>query len=157
MINTLLIAIIQSTGRRYLTILILLILGIILYIGLRWIEKRQRRSKLGDRPILSDDDIYLQFYAQSDIPKEVIIKTWHNIAEIVHVNPGILRPNDRLETLGDTIAKGAPSSYIEDIGIELTSRWHTKGTCNVNNIDDVVRFLCREQGYISLDIKNNRC
>src|SRR3954468_11099683 len=62
-------------------------------------ERRRRRSLLASRDELPDEQIHVRYYPEAGEAKEAVLKAWHRIASVLHVEPGRLRPQDRFEDL----------------------------------------------------------
>ena len=104
-------------------------------------ERRSRRRLFRGRPRLSDEEIYAQFYHSSGIPKGKILPAWHDIAQCLSVDPGLLRPTDRLSWLNTGV--GLPQTDIDDLDvmIRFASRQSRILPGELQTIDDVVRYL----------------
>ncbi len=62
-------------------------------------ERRNRRRLLHLRPRLNDREIIARYYAGSELPAPRVTEAWHTVATVLCVEPGRLRPEDRLDTL----------------------------------------------------------
>ncbi len=126
---------------RYLIILAILVFAAAATFFLPTLERKHRRGKLKDRPVLSDADIISRFYSGYDIQKDAIIDFWHRISEILHVDAGKLRPDDKLIDL-----RGTRFSLFNDLDvlehfIKSQIRKGAKGPEKSETIDNVIRYL----------------
>lgn len=61
-----------------------------------FVSSRNNMKRTFDgRADLTDEDIYRQFFADSDIPKALVVELWHEAAKVFGVRSGKLRPTDR--------------------------------------------------------------
>jgi len=107
-------------------------------------ERRLRNASLGERPSLSEDQIYDEFYASSGLPRELVVRAWKETAGTLHIDAGKLRPSDEVKQLA---AGGLQlQSDIDDLDVWLRvlSRKSRQNPDRLETIDDVVRFaaLC---------------
>ncbi len=75
--------------------------------------ERKRAERFLDREDLSADDFYQNFFADSGIPKETVLKFLDFVAGQLDIPVGTLRPTDRFDT-DFTPEKG--SEYDDGIG-----------------------------------------
>jgi hypothetical protein len=62
-----------------------------------FIPRRRRLRRFEGRDNLSLDEIYNQFFASTNLPKRLVLELWNEIAALLHVPPGKLRPLDRFD------------------------------------------------------------
>ena len=62
-----------------------------------FIPHRRRLEHFADRDDLSPDSIYSQFFAANNLPKELVLELWNEVAVPLRVPPGKLRPSDRFD------------------------------------------------------------
>lgn len=110
------------------------------FLGKRF-ERTSRQEMLQDRADLSDDQIYQQFYLSSGIPKCKILDSWHDLADLLHVDSGRLRPDDRIIDLKGLVV--TLESDIEDLAIEIGSRARRNSPKpdDLETVDGVVRYF----------------
>lgn len=107
-------------------------------------RERSRRSRLlRDRPVLTDDEVFDQFYGSSHLDRASVIAAWTEIASILHVDRGRLRPADKLSWL--TTTRFQPQSDLDDLETWLlTKKRHSRQhDVTVATIDDLVRCATR--------------
>lgn len=110
----------------------------------RYLVARER-SALASRERLTDVQIYASFYAGSSLEEDSVLVIWHEIAQSLSVDPGLLRPDDEIgRAIG---ANWLTSSVIEDL--EQLARKHLNESANavdiakIRTLDDFVRaFAC---------------
>jgi hypothetical protein len=56
---------------------------------------RSMNTMLSSREELSNDQIYERYYGHSNLAKESVLRSWHEIAETLKLPAGKLRPDDR--------------------------------------------------------------
>lgn len=100
---------------------------------------RKRKQYVLNRVNLSDDEFFLQFYSDSELPKAKIIKVWHDIALILDVDPGKLRPSDKLTELDGYNKYNQPN--ISSMELYIIDNSFCNSEKNLDTIDSIVRFL----------------
>jgi hypothetical protein len=108
------------------------------------LQRRRRARYLADRETLSDDQIYTRFYADSGLEPRWWTEAWHEVAAILHVAPGLLRPDDPLARLN-----GVPPRVFGRVGdvARLINRVRNEAfgrfplPAKMETLDDIVRHL----------------
>jgi hypothetical protein len=83
--------------------LIVVALLAVLALGVHLLKRRERdarRRVLAGRTPLDEEALYQQFCGSADVPKESVVEACHRIADLLHVQPGLLRAGDSLDGLG---------------------------------------------------------
>lgn len=115
----------------------------------RRLERTRRQTLLQSRCELSDDDIYDEFYANVDVSKTEVSKYWHQIAEILHVNPKQLRPDDRFDELL-CLPKWLAACLFDATDIDDLEYWvgliernkkHRNPHAVINTVDELIIHL----------------
>lgn len=115
-------------------------------IGLTWAmvamarERINRRRTVEDRPGLSDDEIYRQFYEQSGLQRGAVLLMWHEVAGALHVNPGKLRPSDRLSRPQPNLFHLRSDIDDLDDSLSVLSSKSKLNPAKLDTIDDLLRF-----------------
>ena len=79
------------------------------------VEKDDRRRLVNDRPSLTDDELYRDFFADASLSIEAFSVAWKQIAKHLAIDPGKLRPSDRLAWLDTSItAMNSDVDYLLD-------------------------------------------
>ncbi|MFA5794919.1 MAG: hypothetical protein WC980_07650 [Candidatus Brocadiia bacterium] len=123
---------------------IVLIVSVVAFINIRkWVVRSRRRAYLRGREILSTSEIYDRFYNGSNVPQDAFYAAWNEIAKVLGVNAGQIRPDDKMINL-KTGADSAPlESDLEWLIID-SIRWRPKHAPEPNKLltlNDVVRLL----------------
>jgi hypothetical protein len=127
------------------------IIGIALVGGaaLTWayVPRRKRLKRLDGRDDLSIDQIYTEFFAGNNLPKELACELWNEVATCLRLPPGKLRPTDRFER-----ELAAPKGWefdddIVDIQFASNRRLKRSGVqadlSQIKTIGDYVEFFCK--------------
>lgn len=114
--------------------------------GIRqWTKEGQaRRLFLKDRPRLSADDIYAQFYKDSTFDKASVMCIWELIGEFLRVDMGRLRPSDRLMDLHMDVAQWRDD--VDDL-MDYVAYMPTESSrepMEIVTIDDIVKLAIGE-------------
>lgn len=103
---------------------------------------------LQSRETLNDDVIYNLFYTDSNVPKAAVGKVWHEIAKMLHVNPGKSRPNDKFSDLiclpawmQQFLPVWTDIDDIEDWVNTLQSSVSSSNSSPINTIDELIRAV----------------
>lgn len=78
-------------------IYILIVLVTVLTIGFVFGRKNDKVTQFKNRPNLSLEDIYDQFFAESQLPQEIVAEVWQELANTLELPAGLLRPEDRFD------------------------------------------------------------
>lgn len=96
-------------------LLMILVLGGLTGIFLLAYPKFKKRAMFANRQSLSMDEIYTHYYSDSGLSKAVVLNLWENVAELLRLPKGKLRPTDEFgKELG-------PYQVIDDDLNELQS------------------------------------
>jgi hypothetical protein len=127
-----------------------IVIGILLIAGavLVWayVPRRQRFKRFEGRPDLSLDQIYTEFFASKNLPKELVRELWNEVSVALHLPPGKLRPTDRFD-----LELAAPKGWEFDddiVDVQLASKRRLKqsGTqadlSHIKTVADYVEFFC---------------
>lgn len=65
--------------------------------GILWELRRRKlkRRRFSERTDLNMADIVQIYFSQQDLCEQKVIKNWQLVADILHLDPGKLRPEDR--------------------------------------------------------------
>jgi hypothetical protein len=114
--------------------------------GVYYLRYRESRA-LRRRPSLSYDAIYSTYYASSGLPKDEVIEIWGEIAKVLNVPEGKLRPDDRF---AEDIARYLITSEELDTLYECGRKRARELGFNINfpdikTIDEYVRAFTRKR------------
>jgi hypothetical protein len=111
-----------------------------------FIPRDQRIKRFEDRTELSLDQIYGEFFAPKNLPKELACELWNEVSASLHLPPGKLRPTDRFDQ-----ELAAPKGWEHDDEI-LEVQWGaerrlrqngTQGDLSqIKTVADYVEFFC---------------
>lgn len=111
--------------------------------SVRGLMKRKADSLLEGREALTDDEIYQRFYASSSLGKETVIGLWHEVAHVLRVPAGRLRPTDKFGK--EVGAYWITSEELEVLGATAQQRANRQGVAvdlaSIQTVDDYVRQL----------------
>ena len=108
-------------------------------------ERASRRSRLASRPVLSDEQIYKEFYGGEAISFDEFLRAWRTIGSHLHVEAGRLRPTDMFADL-----LGVPawlprcagySGDVDDLAYTADLRNSAIDAREINTVDDLVYYL----------------
>lgn len=108
--------------------------------------ERQRNKQFENRPDFSLDQIYSEFFACKNLPKDLVFELWKEVAEPLRVPPGKLRPDDRF---GEELAPPKGWEWDDDIvevqwaGERRLKRSGIKADLSaIKTLGDYVEFFC---------------
>jgi hypothetical protein len=115
-------------------------------IAWNFIPRRQRFKRFENRPDLSLEQIYGEFFAGKNLPKELACELWNEVSASLHVPAGKLRPTDRFDQ-----ELAAPKGWelddeILDVQWAAERRLKQSGTqadlSHIKTVADYVEFFC---------------
>ena len=62
-----------------------------------FIPLKEKLKRFANREELTLDEIYLQFFASMNLPKESFLELWNEVADSLRLPRGKLRPGDRFD------------------------------------------------------------
>jgi hypothetical protein len=77
--------------------LIILIIGASVSAWSFWSSARRRRAQFGSREQLSGEQLFADYFSDSDLPKQVVLGLWNECADKLRVPASKLRPTDRFK------------------------------------------------------------
>lgn len=128
---------------------IALAVGAAVSYGIYWEVRRigQKRDRFATREELSLDSIFANFYVDSGIDKTDFQYLWTNVARLLSLNAGKLRPEDRFDTELRPVLGKEISDEIEDVYDFLQNESEARKLQfeprNYHTLDDVVRAFAR--------------
>jgi hypothetical protein len=106
-------------------------------------KKKLSLAALDQRESLSNDEIYRRFYIGSGLSKEAVMDVWHEIARVLRVPAGHLRPTDRFGK--DIASHWITSEELDVLGVVVQERANhqnlTIDLVSIETVDDYVRRL----------------
>ena len=131
-------------------LIVIAIIASVLYGVYRTISnQRKKRARFKGRESLSLDEIYSRFFSDYGLDKADVFKHWTTVAEILSLDPGRLRPEDRLRhELGPV-----PGDEFDD---DLDFVWYhfhfladdasiDLNAANVQTLEDLVVLFSRKE------------
>ena len=118
-------------------------------LGKKW-ERHHRRKRLRNRTRIDVETLMRQRYSEDDIP--LLVELWVGISDTLGVDPGLLRPEDRLNEL-----KGVPVTLETDIDdLEHWTLLKTKPDSpdpedDLATLEDVLRYTFQNYQHPGTD------
>jgi len=106
-------------------------------------ERHKRRKSIEGRAELGDDEIYIQFYENSRLPRDTVLHVWHEVARALHVDPGKIRPSDQMIQYKSKMFQLQSDLDHLDDWLCMLSRKSKLSPGRLDTVDDVVRFAVR--------------
>ena len=113
----------------------------------RFEEKRlpTKHGRFDGREALSPDDIYERYFAGTGMPRERVVAVWLEIAQLLRLDAGKLRPSDRFDSELAPVEGHLVEDELSDIEDLLHRRFGRKyRECLPESMDDLVRLLLQE-------------
>lgn len=138
-----------------------IILGVVAAGGLvvwLYFPSHQRRSRFEHRSALSLDQIYAEYFACKNLPKELACELWREVSACLKLPPEQLRPSDRFD-LELAATKGwEHDDELLDVQWAAERRLKAVGSrdsiSQIKTVGDYVEFFCNLQAKSSLDCKS---
>ncbi len=87
---------ILAVDKIFYTLFVLTLSGIAAFFGV-WRFGRGRAERFSNREDLPMATIYSQFFADAKLQKDLVFELWNEVATLLRVPPGKLRPSDRFD------------------------------------------------------------
>jgi hypothetical protein len=131
------------------------IFGLAIVIGavVLWniIPYRRRVKRFKGREELSLDTIYTRFYAQTNLPKGLVLELWNEVAARLKIPAGKLRPSDRFDREFAPVKGWEFDDESAEINWAAAHRLQTLGVkadlSRIQSLGDYVEFF----GKLELD------
>jgi hypothetical protein len=114
-----------------------------------FIPHKEKLKRLTNREELTTDEIYSHFFAGKNLPKELVLKLWNEVADSLHLPKGKLRPTDRFDK---ELAPVKGWEYDDDIAEVTWAAQHrlkkigtTFDLSKIQTLGDYVEFFGRLQ------------
>lgn len=135
--------------------LVAIVMGALVVAGgiLAWnvVPHRQRLKAFEGRSELSLDQIYGEFFASRNLPKELVCELWKEVAGSLRLPPGKLRPTDRFDKELAPVKGWEFDDDIVEVHWAAERRLRKLGaradSSNVVTLGDYVEFFCNLQGH----------
>jgi hypothetical protein len=106
--------------------------------------RRRRLRRFAGRDVLTLDEVYSRFFAAKDLPKNLVVELWTEVAKPLGVPAGKLRPTDRFDN------ELAPIEKWDDDIVEvqwaaerrLTQTGKRVDLSQIKTLGDYVEFFC---------------
>ncbi|MEK7333483.1 MAG: hypothetical protein AAB017_08915 [Nitrospirota bacterium] len=107
--------------------------------------KFKKRAIFADRQYLTMDEIYSRYYLDSGLSKDVVLKLWGNVAELLQLPKGKLRPTDKFgkelgpyQVIDDDIneLQAFTLRQLKEVGVSVDFS-------TIKTLDDYIRCLVR--------------
>ena len=109
-------------------------------------SERQRRERLENRCSMTGDQIYDRFFASRGFPKELVLELWDEIATVVQLPAGLLRPTDRFdEELAPLEGADLWYDYASVHAVaerRMDKCGFTGGSSQIKSVGDYIEFFC---------------
>ena len=135
-------------------IIVAMIGGLVVVGGvLAWsfVPWRQRLKRIENRPTLSMDQIYADFFAHRNLPKDQVCELWSEVANLLQLPTGKLRPGDRFDQ------ELAPQKGWEHDDEIITVQWAAErrlkksgakaDLSRIKTLADYVEFFCSSAAH----------
>jgi len=131
-----------------LVVLLVVFGGVAMRNILRYLEIKTRNASVGDRRTLAADEIYDQSLSEQGVSKESFIKAWNRVGELLDIDSGLLRVDDKLDELLGVPKWIGTSGFtgVDDLIAEAET--HLKATSmpapkSVATLRDIIVILAR--------------
>lgn len=108
---------------------------------LSWLQRRRSLAALESRESLDDERFYNQYYANSTLPKSLVVELRHEVADALKVPVQKLRPDDRFGK--DIGTYWIISDNLDMLAVKGRNRAKALGRVvdlqKLNTVDDYIR------------------
>jgi hypothetical protein len=115
--------------------------GIIASIASVLLGKKKSKTLFDERPMLSDDEIYRQYFAEVGLPQALVLELWREVAGVLNLPAGKLRPTDRFgQELGGYWITSEELDALGDVAAARARRHNaTLNLAEIKTLDEYVR------------------
>lgn len=107
-------------SEKHMYPLIVLAAAVVATFGLTMYLRGRERRVLTARRLLSDEEIYESYYCHSGLDGASVRALWHEIADVLKIAPGLLRPTDEF---GKTFARTwFTNDVLESLEVKAMAR-----------------------------------
>ena len=147
------------TSQNMVLIVILFILISVLGLAWAFLAPRYNRGKMarfGDRKPLESDDFYEKFYADSGLPRALVLELLQEVGDSVEIVPTLLRPQDRiLVELSDLKSLKPADGGLAEVTFAAQRRQKKLGvTVDITKIQTVDDYI-RRFGALEVSTRNS--
>lgn len=108
----------------------LILIGLILigtvWFGIAYLRANKKMKTLVDaRPSLSEDEIYERYYAGSGLKRDAVIEAWIEVARVLNLPAGQLRPEDRFGE--EIVGRYAVDNELDELSELASKRFKAAG------------------------------
>lgn len=107
--------------------------------------KQQKIKQLGTRTMMSMDEFYASFYAESEIPKELVAELLAGLGKALELPPGLLRPGDRFAVELAPLKGWGPNDDrldLYDLLNQMEKKFKVKvDVRKINNVDGYIKTI----------------
>jgi hypothetical protein len=109
---------------------------------------KQRLKRLRNREDIPMDAIYNQFFSGANLPKDMVLELWNEVATLLRVPPGKLRPSDRFDK---ELAPGGVWLRLDDdaVQVNLSAQFRLKSVgaktsfSAMQTLRDYIELFCK--------------
>jgi hypothetical protein len=110
--------------------------------------RNQRLKHLRNREDVPMDAIYSRFFSEANLPKDLVLELWNEVATLLRVPPGKLRPSDRFDK---ELAPGGVWLRLDDDAAEVNlaaqCRLKKRGVkmdfSTIQTLRDYIELFCK--------------
>ena len=111
------------------------------------IPHRRRLMRFRQREELALDTIFTDFFGASGFPRPLVLELWNEVASLLRVPPGKLRPSDRFDKELAPVEGWEFDDEIGDLNWAAEKRLKELGKSadlpEIQTIRDYIEFFCR--------------
>ena len=135
-----------------LPIIVLLIVVLIIGVIIAYIIEAKRlvkkQNRFVEREVLDSREIFEMYFASTGYNDKRVNYLWNRIADILHLEAGKLRPNDRF----DVELAPVKGHFVEDELVDLEDFMRdeckvmskVKPSLSLKTLDEFIRYLCED-------------
>lgn len=128
---------------------VVVVVGIIGLIIVERHTKREKLSRFKERNNIPEEEFYNKFYLSSGLPKDLVLAALREVAEVLELPQGLLRPDDRF----DREFAPVKGSEMDDPRYSLETIIYSKlkkldsntNLSTIHTLDDLIRRLVTAQ------------
>ena len=124
-------------------------MSLVLTVVVTAIVRNEKKRRFAGRSPMPPEEVYAQYYAESDVPRRVVLDTFARVADVLNDIPvALLRPSDRfdkeLAVAVDPVFDDSLAMLQHEFRLELQD-YRPPGKEQIETLDDLVRAVAAHE------------
>jgi len=112
------------------------------------LRKAAKKRRFENREAMPVGEIYERFYASAGLEKAKVLKYWAEVADLLRLDPGRLRPSDRFDGELSPVKGAELGDEIEELSEHFASLCERESVgadfAKIKTLDDLIRTFSQK-------------